>query len=403
MKYALINYWRKKIITKDLILRIFSAANILRWNDHIRPFDFFELDKQAHKMIIAYIIAKFEEEDGKSVDWIKLIEGGIFEFFQRIMLTDLKPEVFHEIMSKKEKELNRWIIENLNDDLLALDGGFRKRCSKYFLDHDYAKQERRILKAAHCLSTKWEFGIIYPWNLMIYDIEKTKQKMDDSIADFDNLSGIKKLVSNRNYYGFLDLCGQLRFQQRWAQAFRVPKTSVLGHMLTVAIFSYLLSMEMDASEKRRYNNFYSALFHDLPEIITKDIVSPVKSSIYGLEDIIKQYEKKQVDEKILPLIPLSWHAEMKYFIEDEFSDKIIENNNAKKVDNIEKFADNKYNAVDGSLIEMCDKLCAYIEASMALEYGIRSSTLTKSKQKLYDKYAKIKKNNLSFKQLFDYF
>jgi putative hydrolase of HD superfamily len=391
------------MITKDLILRIFSAANILRWNDHIRPFDFFELDKQAHKMIIAYIVAKFEEEDGKSIDWIKLIEGGIFEFFQRIMLTDLKPEVFHEIMSKKEQELNRWMIENLNDDLFALNGGFGERYSKYLLDYSYAKQERRILSAAHCLSTKWEFGIIYPWNSMIYDIEKTKQKVDDGLASFDDLSGIRELVFNRKYYGFLDLCGQLRFQQRWAQAFRIPKTSVLGHMLTVAIFSYLLSMEMNALEKRRYNNFYSALFHDLPEILTKDIVSPVKSSISGLEDIIKQYERKQVDEKILPLMPTSWHAEMKYFIEDEFSDKIIENNNVKKVDNAAKFADNKYNAVDGSLIEMCDKLCAYIEASMALEYGIKSSTLIKSKQKLYDKYAKIKKNNLDFKQLFDYF
>ncbi len=70
------------MITKDLILRIFSAANILRWNDHIRPFDFSELDKQAHKMIIAYIIAKFEEEDGKTVDWVKLIECGIFDFFR---------------------------------------------------------------------------------------------------------------------------------------------------------------------------------------------------------------------------------------------------------------------------------------------------------------------------------
>jgi putative hydrolase of HD superfamily len=391
------------MITKDLILRIFSAANILRWNDHIRPFDFFELDKQAHKMIIAYIVAKFEEEDDKSVDWIKLIEGGIFEFFQRIMLTDLKPEVFREIMSKKEKELNKWVIENLHDDLSALNGDFSKRCSKYLLDTDYALQEKRILSAAHCLSTKWEFGIIYPWNSMIYGIEKTKQEIEESIAAFDDLSGIRKLVINRKYYGFLDLCGQLRFQQRWAQAFRIPKTSVLGHMLIVAIFSYLLSMEMNASERRRYNNFYSSLFHDLPEILTKDIVSPVKSSISGLEDIIKQYEKKQVDEKILPLIPPGWHSEMQYFIEDEFSDKIIENNNVKIVDNAAYFDDNKYNAVDGTLTEICDKLCAYIEASMASEYGIKSPVLIKSKQKLYDKYTGIQKNELDFKQLFDYF
>ncbi len=63
------------------------------------------------------IIAKFEEDAGKTVDWQKLIEGGIFEFFQRIMLTDLKPEIFHEIMSKKSAELNKWVIENLSADI----------------------------------------------------------------------------------------------------------------------------------------------------------------------------------------------------------------------------------------------------------------------------------------------
>ncbi|OEG70522.1 HAD family hydrolase [Candidatus Endomicrobiellum trichonymphae] len=391
------------MITKDLILRIFSAANILRWNDHIRPFDFFELDKQAHKMIIAYIVAKFEEEDGKAVDWVKLIECGIFEFFQRIMLTDLKPEVFREIMSKKEKELNKWVIENLNNDFSVLKGEFGKRCSKYLLEPDYVAHEKRILSAAHCLSTKWEFGIIYPWNSMIYGIEKTKNEIEGSIAAFDDLSGIRKLVINKKYYGFLDLCGQLRFQQRWAQAFRIPKTTVLGHMLTVAIFAYLLSMEINASDRRIYNNFYSSLFHDLPEILTKDIIKPVKSSIVGLEDIIKDYEKKQVVEKILPLIPHEWHFEMQYFIEDEFSDKIIENGKVKKVDNAADFNDNKYNAVDGTLTEMCDKLCAYIEVSMALEYGIKSSNLIKSKQVLYDKYSNVRKNNLDFKRMFNHF
>lgn len=391
------------MITKELILRIFSAANILRWNDHIRPFDFFELDKQAHKMIIAYIVAKFEEEDGKSVDWIKLIEGGLFEFFQRIMLTDLKPEVFHELMSKKEKELNKWVMENLDSDLSALKSGFRERFAEYFSNPEYAKHEKRILSAAHSMSTKWEFGIIYPWNAMIYGIEITKKEIEESIATFDDLSGIRKLVINKKYYGFLDLCGQLRFQQRWAQAFRIPKTTVLGHMLTVAIFSYIFSVEMGVSERRMYNNFYSSLFHDLPEILTKDIIRPIKSSISGLEDIIKIFEKKQVDERILPLIPESWHSEMQYFIQDEFSDKIIENGQVKIVENAAKYDDNSFNAVDGTLNEMCDKLCAYIEASMALEYGIKSETLVQSKQNLYDKYSVMKKGALDFKTLFGYF
>jgi putative hydrolase of HD superfamily len=208
---------------------------------------------------------------------------------------------------------------------------------------------------------------------------------------------------NKKYYGFLDLCGQLRFQQRWAQAYRIPKTTVLGHMLTVAIFSYLFSNEMDACRSRMYNNFYSALFHDLPEILTKDIIRPIKSSITGLEDIIKVYEEKQVKERILPLIPASWHREMVYFIQNEFADKIIENGEVKEVKNAADYNYDQYNAVDGTLTAASDKLCAYIEAAMALEYGIKSDTLMQSKQALYDKYAVVNKNNLNFKQLFDYF
>jgi putative hydrolase of HD superfamily len=94
---------------------------------------------------------------------------------------------------------------------------------------------------------------------------------------------------------------------------------------------------------------------------------------------------------------------MQYFIEDEFSDKFIENGKVRHVDNATDFDNDKYNAVDGTLVEICDKLCAYIEASMTLEYGINSSTLIKSKEMLYKKYSSIKKNNLDFKQLYDYF
>jgi putative hydrolase of HD superfamily len=174
-------------------------------------------------------------------------------------------------------------------------------------------------------------------------------------------------------------------------------------MLIVAIFSYIFSMELGVSDARIYNNFFSALFHDLPEILTKDIVRPIKSSIEGLEDIIKLYEKKQVDERILPLLPESWRQEMTYFIQDEFEDKIIENGRIKIVDDASKYDDPSFRASDGKLNETCDKLGAYIEASMALEYGIKSETLIESKRSLYEKYSSRKKQTLSFKPIFDYF
>ena len=102
-----------KIMIENLIERFFKAATMERWNDHIRPVQLTELDKQAHKMIIAYVLAKIEEDSrGKgSINWINLIEGFLFDFLHRLVLTDLKPSVFHRMMDDKREELNQHVLK----------------------------------------------------------------------------------------------------------------------------------------------------------------------------------------------------------------------------------------------------------------------------------------------------
>ena len=46
------------MLTKSFIEFLYEAAYIQRWNDHIRPGGFTELDKQAHKMMILYVLAR---------------------------------------------------------------------------------------------------------------------------------------------------------------------------------------------------------------------------------------------------------------------------------------------------------------------------------------------------------
>ena len=79
------------MISHELIERLYESASIRRWNDHVRPVEFTELDKQAHKIIIAYVLGRFEEFGGArgTVNWIHLMEGGIFEFLHRLILTDI--------------------------------------------------------------------------------------------------------------------------------------------------------------------------------------------------------------------------------------------------------------------------------------------------------------------------
>ena len=98
--------------------------------------------------------------------------------------------------------------------------------------------EKKLLKAAHYLATKWEFEIIYHFNEGIYGSEDTKAIIESELEDHYDLAAVKKLALKGKSSKFIDLIGQLRFQRRWAQSPRVPETSVMGHVLLGAIMGY---------------------------------------------------------------------------------------------------------------------------------------------------------------------
>lgn len=397
------------MIEKGIIERIYEAASIQRWNDHVRPVELTELDKQAHKMLIAFVLAKYEaDERNAAINWLGLIEGGLFEFLHRLILTDIKPPVFHQMMRRKGRELNEWVLEKLEPDIKGIKGDFSERFREYLLgDQQRYKLERKILRAAHYLATNWEFKIIYTMNPFIYGIERTKEEIENEIEDYLDLIGVQKILLGKKSFGFIDLCGQLRFQQRWAQSPRLPKTSVLGHMLIVAILVYLCSLEIDACERRIYNNYFGALFHDLPEVLTRDIVSPVKSSIKGLQDLIKEYEEIQVEERILPLLPRAWHDEIRFFVEDEFENKIIKEGKVVKglssEEISEKYNHDRFNPLDGKLIKVCDNLAAFIEASLSIKYGVKSPHLEEGKKRIQELYQGRTIAGIDFEGIFKYF
>lgn len=393
------------MIRKSLISQIYVAASIQRWNDHIRPWvGFTELDKQAHKMFYAYVLAKCEGE-GK-YDSLMLLEGGIFEFLHRIVLTDIKPPIYHKLMKEKGRQINQWVIEQLKGQTESLKGGFYDKMKLYFTDDDYAQKEKKILKAAHYFATDWEFNVIYPQNLTTYGIEQVKSEVTRGLASCNTFEGFQNFATNPDLKEFLSLIGKLRYQQRWSRAVRMPQTFVMGHMLVVAILSYLCSLEAGACDARLANNFFAALFHDLPEVLTRDIVSPVKASVKGLDNLIKEIEEEQMRTVIFPLIPKEWHREFEYFTRDEFSSRIIMDGNILHVTSNEineKYNDEKFSPIDGEIIRACDHMSAYLEAYMSLRYGIQSEQMQSGYHNLFEKYENKEIAGVDFGQLFDYF
>lgn len=379
------------MLTKSFIEFLYEA-HIQRWNDHLRPSGFTELDKQAHKMMIMYVLARHEEDDHNvKLNWRVLVEGGIFEFLHRNVLTDIKPPVFHELMRVHGKELNSWVYKELKRRIPDIDQKLMDKIKRYFEDAEYYPKEKKILRAAHYLASQWEFGLIYHFNQGIYGIEETKQDIDSEIEDHFYLAGVQKLALKGKSSKFVDLIGQLRFQKRWAQSPRVPETSVMGHVLLVAIMAYFCALKLDASDDRIVSDFLCGLFHDLPEILTRDIISPIKRSVEGLDDLIKKIEERQVGEKILPLLPYTWHQDILYYTQNEFSDKVIVDGKVKP-STVEEIND-KYNVdgmgykpVDGTVVKGCDHLAAFVEAWLSRRYGITSKHLEDGENSIREQY-----------------
>ena len=372
------------MINPRIIDYIFTSASIQRWNDYPRMVQLVELDKQAHKFIIAYFIAKLET----NINYTHLIEAGIFEFLRRVVVTDIRPDVFRKALQKKSKEINAWVISKLSPSLKDIDNGsFLQKFEEYLTNPEMYKKERFVLKAASYLATKWEFSIVYQTSQFLNDIEDVKKSVDEEIEDYYELIGVRKIALNKKLAKIIDLSGRLRFQKRWAQTPRVPETSVLGHMLTVAIFGYFFSIEVNACDKRLQNNFFTALFHDLPEALTRDIITPVKYCVDELSDIIAEYEIEKIQESILPNIPEILHDEFSYILglydgkKEEFENKIYENN-IQIVEDVSKYNSDKYNAIDGLALKQCDKLSAFVEASLSISHGIKSKELINGKKEI---------------------
>jgi putative hydrolase of HD superfamily len=363
-----------------------------------------ELDKQAHKFIIAFFLAKHESD----VDMSSLIEAGVFEFLRRVVVTDIRPDVFHQALKKKTKEINIWVLEKLKNSLDNIKKGeFYKRFERYLSDESLSAKERFILKAASYLATRWEFSIIYQTSKFLSDIENVKNNVEEEMEEYLSLNGVRQIAFNKKLARIVDLGGRLRFQKRWAQTQRIPRTSVLGHMLIVAILGYFYSLEIKACAKRLENNFFSALFHDLPEALTRDIISPVKYSVSGLDEIISEFEILKIEKEIMPYIPHHIQNEFLYLLgikdgkKDEFQNRIFHDNELVAVKDLSNYNEDKFGAVDGKILKKCDRLAAFIEAAISISYGIKSRELINGKSSTKEKLKEDINTDVDFYKLAD--
>jgi len=391
------------MIRKALLLKLFQAAYMQRWNDKLRPVDIYELDKQAHKMIIAYFVGKFEE-NRKGFSWLEVIEGGTFELLQRIVLTDLKPPILYRIKQDADKyrQLNEWVCAQLEPYIRPFNSDLWQRFRTYLCDAEDSLN-RRVLTAAHFYATSWEFGILERANPRGYEMHEIRRSLDTQQEKYYDLTGIQQLALRAKHRRFVDLCGELRFQIRWSHIHRVPKTSVMGHQLLVAIISYLLSLYLAACPRRLINNYFTGLFHDLAEVMTKDISSPLKGAVPGLGGLIAEIESELMETEVYALLPKKWHSQVKLFTQREFTDVVTVNGKRQEVTSqeiVDCYNDDCYEPRDGTLVKAADDLAAFIETCAGIDNGSASPELAEAKLQIRDKYRGIRIGRLDLSAVY---
>ncbi len=384
---------------KALALKIFEGFSIQRWNDLIRPFDLVEMDKAAEKMVLAYIIGKYEENNGHYIDWKWMIYASLFDLLKKISLCDIKAPVQQMLCREFPEEymrLNEWVLnqyktlipdESLFSDFTIYVG---QKSGSFTLPEEL-KTSMNVYKAAHKYSTMRELEMLSVVNEK-ERLKNIKNELETEIQPYLHLEGLQKLVTHQKAFDFLLKIEQLRFQIRWNQTPRVPATSVLGHCFYVALMTLLLGRESnpDMCDRRVINNFFSALFHDLPESVTRDIISPVKQATDDLPNIVKKIEDEIVSKELVPLMEPFFEDELIYYTSDEFSDRILDSKGKIKHVSWEelntKYNSSEYQPIDGKLVRICDHFSALMEADISIKHGITSVHLTGGRDGTLNRY-----------------
>ncbi len=395
-------------IRKSLLQFVFSGSYMKRWNDKLRPVELIEVDKQGHKMIVAWLLlqlngAHLPEEERLALGEA-VVEGGIFDYFYRLVITDIKPPVFYRIRENEEhyRQLTQWVLEELERIVSPLDAGLWERLVAYFERRDHDTLADRILNAAHLYASGWEFNVIKPFNAFDDEMGDIDGSFQRRLGELSDVRGVVELIGGTsNAVGrFANLCGQLRFQKRWSQTPRIPETSVLGHMFIVACYGYFFSVVLGACKARRQNDFFTGLFHDLPELLTRDIISPVKRSVERLPELIREYEEQELDRRVFRPLTEAGHGALAdrigYFLGietgSEFDETIRDGGKVVKVDldALQGWANrDAFDPKDGRVLKVCDTMAAFIEAHTSIRNGITSPHLQEAQARLRAEHRKV--------------
>jgi len=263
----------------------------------------------------------YEEE---KISWIEvdslyLMKKIIFTSLADLILSDinswtkgyikkLSPKIFEELYEKAYD----FFLSSDAPDILKQD--FKNTLSRT----DREKEDLLFLAAKKYVG-------YYEWstNARVFP-DMYEVPMGEMKSEIERLSrelpSLKKLLSSPDSEKYLSHIYRLSFSMRWNQYGRNTPISVMSHKVVVAYISYIIGMiGNDKGEENDIKDMmFRAIYHDVPEVITGDIITPTKKAVPGFVELLEEVEKTMMDDYLFGYISPEYKKYIENFILNPF-------------------------------------------------------------------------------------
>ncbi|MCL4458140.1 MAG: HD domain-containing protein [Nitrospirae bacterium] len=355
---------------KSLIGALKTLTSLQRWNFLPRVEIWTEAENVAYVTHVGYAIGR--EYGLTAPDVLEhFLVRSLLKSFNKHFLSDipvktrdaLDQDVWKSVVEKAVSETSKLFPRKISEDV--------KKYLTYGGDYSIAGADPKVKE-------KVEMLLKYVQNKVALEECETNQRVYDKNLDYQSIIGkIKKKTEeiadankfeeifdgHKAYFSRIKL---LKYLRRWNKINRAIESSVLSHTFIVAFLTLLFSQMCNGECEENnfsYKAILKALFHDVPEALTGDLITPVKK-------VIKEAKNKawdDVEEKLIEEIKSDAPKGVKEDFESYGLLKPLERS--------------KVNSVD-SLVKDCDELALVIECV----FEEHSGTVTEEMYRAYHVY-----------------
>lgn len=262
--------------------------NLHRWTSVITDDKYNELAKQALNCIVAYMLASVSEQNGNSIHWERFPKIAIYRAFQKVYVYfDTGEHIINEIC--KIGNINKDAFNKATTDIIE---ELTSEDFSEFLSDGVGTYEMQIYRAATKIATLVELEEIAPLMNNTKEYRTKHDEINHSLERFSDIPGVAEFSDpNGEIFKLLSKISKLRNQNRWAVQSYLVNCSVLGHLFDTAVLAYFIGLEQfEGNEKIATKMFFMGVFHDLAEVWTSDVPSPIKDRIPGFRSATEEYE-----------------------------------------------------------------------------------------------------------------